>query len=460
MNMRIGRRSKGKRLAKLFLFFLFFLLIGGGGYSYFVFFEDEQPEIKLINPPKYVGDLTEISFTITDTNSGIRSVQTTIEQKEKEKLLYNKEFDRMSLTGQMGPKKHQRTVTFDSKRSKFTEGQATIRITVHDYSLRGFFKGNTAILEHTVTIDTKPPKIHLLHNEHYIKPGGTGIVIYRLTGDATKHGVYIDKDFHRGSPTGDGRNDVFIAYFALPFNAKKIKNPSIFASDAAGNETKVPFAPIFQKSLQKSDRINVGDGFLSSKIPEFEQYYPEMSGNQLEKYIFTNNEVRTRNNKKIFELCQNSQEKRLWEGAFTRMAGASKAGFADHRTYYYKNKPIDKQVHLGMDIASTKRAAVKAANRGKVIFADYLGIYGHTVILDHGQGVFSLYSHLSQIQVATDDLLEQGVTLGLTGTSGMAGGDHLHFSMLINGIFVTPKEWWDQNWIEVTITSPLVDSKF
>ncbi len=458
--MRIRKRSRGKRLARLFVLFLFLLVIGVGGYGYLTFFEDEIPKITLINPPKYIGDLTEISFSVTDQKSGLRNIEAIITQNEREKVLFNKNFDRLGFTGQMGPRNKQLTISFDSKRAKFTDGPATIHITAHDYSLRGFLNGNAALLEHTVTIDTKPPKINLLHSEQYIRPGGTGIVIYRLTGDASNHGVFIGKDFHRGYPTGDGRNDVFISYFGLPYDAPKIPNPRIFAQDAAGNETKVPFSPVFKKAVQKFDRINVGDNFLGAKIPEFEQHYPEMTGSMKDKYIFTNNEVRQRNNRQIFELCQNSQPKRLWEGAFARMAGSSKAGYADHRTYYYKGTPIDKQVHLGMDIASTRRAAVKAANRGQVIFADYLGIYGNTVMLDHGQGVISLYSHLSQIQVATDDLMEQGATLGLTGTSGMAGGDHLHFSMLINGVFVTPKEWWDQNWIEVTIEEPLLDSKF
>ena len=180
----------------------------------------------------------------------------------------------------------------------------------------------------------------------------------------------------------------------------------------------------------------------------------------VEKYIYTNREVRKANNQKIFELCQNPLSERLWQDRFIRMPGASKAGFADHRTYFYKGKEIDRQVHLGMDIASTQRAEVKAANKGKVIYADYLGIYGNMVLLDHGQGVFSLYSHLSSIQVAVGDEINTDVVLGLTGTSGMAGGDHLHFSMLINGIFVTPKEWWDQQWINVTIEDPIADSRF
>jgi murein DD-endopeptidase MepM/ murein hydrolase activator NlpD len=136
-----------------------------------------------------------------------------------------------------------------------------------------------------------------------------------------------------------------------------------------------------------------------------------------------------------------------------------KASFADHRTYFYKGNEIDKQVHLGIDLASTRRAPVKAANRGKVVFADYLGIYGNTVILDHGQGLYSLYSHLSEIKVEQDGTIEKGIVLGLSGTSGMAGGDHLHFSILVNGIFVNPVEWWDQQWISLNIDEILFSRK-
>ena len=124
-----------------------------------------------------------------------------------------------------------------------------------------------------------------------------------------------------------------------------------------------------------------------------------------------------------------------------------------------RNAEIDQQVHLGIDLASTRQADIKAANRGNVVFADYLGIYGNTIILDHGQGIFSLYSHLSQISVAVGELIDKGVVIGLSGNSGMAGGDHLHFSILVNGIFVTPLEWWDQQWLQLNIEDVLYGRK-
>jgi murein DD-endopeptidase MepM/ murein hydrolase activator NlpD len=110
-----------------------------------------------------------------------------------------------------------------------------------------------------------------------------------------------------------------------------------------------------------------------------------------------------------------------------------------------------------MDIASTARVAIKAANSGRIIHTDYLGIYGNTVIIDHGQGVSSLYSHLSRIDTTLGKMVEKEEVIGHSGATGMAGGDHLHFSILVHGIFVTPVEWWDQHWIDFNINNVIND---
>jgi murein DD-endopeptidase MepM/ murein hydrolase activator NlpD len=70
------------------------------------------------------------------------------------------------------------------------------------------------------------------------------------------------------------------------------------------------------------------------------------------------------------------------------------------------------------------------------------------VIIDHGMGVQSLYAHLSSIDVKVDQTVEKEQQIGRSGMTGMAGGDHLHFTMLVNGRMVNPVEWWDGHWIE------------
>jgi murein DD-endopeptidase MepM/ murein hydrolase activator NlpD len=115
-------------------------------------------------------------------------------------------------------------------------------------------------------------------------------------------------------------------------------------------------------------------------------------------------------------------------GAFGRLPNsAQQAGFADHRLYRYNGEIIDEATHLGIDLASVQQAPVPAANAGRILKVDYIGIYGNTVIIDHGFGLFSLYSHLSKTLVDPGDMVAKGDIIGHTGTSGWAGGDHLHF---------------------------------
>jgi len=134
---------------------------------------------------------------------------------------------------------------------------------------------------------------------------------------------------------------------------------------------------------------------------------------------------------------------------------AVEAAFADNRTYVYNGKEVDRQTHLGFDLARVVNSPVVAANRGKVLHAGPLGIYGNCIILDHGMGVQSLYGHLSSIAVKVGDTVEKEQEMGKSGMTGMAGGDHLHFTMLVNGQMVNPVEWWDAHWIQDRIIRKL-----
>ncbi len=453
-------RHSTSRSKSTFLLFFLLLLIGSGAAAFFLFFEGEKPKLTLDSPQTYLGAQSMVEISSADGKSGLRHLRVRISQGEIAEELYFEEFTRNGFTGMVGQPQKTVKIPFNPADSGFQDGPAQIVLEAYDYSLRGLLKGNNTTVTRELSIDTTPPKVSILHSEQYINPGGSGIAIYRLTDPDITSGVQINDRFHPGFLVGDGRDDTFICYFALPYTANQLDTSFVVAVDPAGNKTQLPFTVIFKKKNFRQDKINVSDGFLDKKIPEFMQYYPEMSGTMVDKYLFTNNEVRIQNNNKISDLCGSPHKQRLWESKFHRMPGSSRAGFADHRTYFYGSKPIDRQVHLGIDLASTRNAEVKAAEKGIVIYADYLGIYGNMVMIDHGQGIFSLYSHLSQIDVAPNDQVDKLTVIGLTGTTGMAGGDHLHFSMLVNGVFVTPIEWWDQHWIDVTIEDPLTESRF
>ena len=110
---------------------------------------------------------------------------------------------------------------------------------------------------------------------------------------------------------------------------------------------------------------------------------------------------------------------------------------------------------MGVDLASVARSPIPVANTGIVIFTEFLGIYGKTVIVDHGFGLFSMYAHLSNIGVKVGDRLSKGDILGRTGFTGLAGGDHLHFSTIVCGVFVNPVEWLDPKFLREHIEAKL-----
>ncbi|NIT12798.1 MAG: peptidoglycan DD-metalloendopeptidase family protein, partial [Candidatus Dadabacteria bacterium] len=122
-------------------------------------------------------------------------------------------------------------------------------------------------------------------------------------------------------------------------------------------------------------------------------------------------------------------------------------------------EPVDKQYHLGYDLAVTKRYPIEAANSGVVTFAGDMGIYGKTVIIDHGMGLSSLYGHMSTIGVKAGDSIKRKQIIGKTGTSGLAAGDHLHYGVYIQGHAVRPVEWWDPKWIRDNVEIKLLDAE-
>ena len=228
---------------------------------------------------------------------------------------------------------------------------------------------------------------------------------------------------------------------------------SVFARDALGNEGAATFDYRVLPKQFRNSRIQVSDGFLSRVVPailqnETERDAPD-SSDLLTAYLWINRDLRQINNEMIAALADQTAPEILWRGPFEQlMNSAVQGGFADQRTYLYHGRPVDAQVHLGFDLASTARATVQPANRGRVLHAGWLGIYGNCVIVDHGMGLQSLYAHLSTISVQVGDLVETDTALGRSGATGLAGGDHLHFTMLLGGNAVTPIDWWSKKWVE------------
>lgn len=304
-----------------------------------------------------------------------------------------------------------------------------------------------------------PPRISIVSTHHYVNLGGSEMIVYRVTPPDVDSGVRVGDLAYPGYPAsgaGIPGADLKVAFFAL-LHDQDVNTPiEAFARDAAGNEARAAFDfRVFPKVFKQS-RIEIEDRFLDRIVPAILATSPGLQANAADKvaaFLKINGELRRLNADRIAGLAAKTSPGMQWSGAFQPLVNAAvESSFADHRTYVYQGKEIDRQIHLGFDLARTVNVPVLASNAGTVVYAADLGIYGNCVILDHGMGVQSLYAHLSGFDVKAGDRVQKDQPLGRSGMTGLAGGDHLHFSMLVNGHPVNAVEWWDAHWIEDRIT--------
>jgi murein DD-endopeptidase MepM/ murein hydrolase activator NlpD len=331
-------------------------------------------------------------------------------------------------------------------------GKATIRATA-ERAGNWLRTPTPAAAQIELPVRLAPPALAIASTLHYVAQGGCEAVVYRVGEGAVRHGVEAGPWWFPGFPLpgNSGEPGLQLSFFAVPYDLADASAVRLAAEDDVGNRAVLAVVDRFTPRPVKTDTITVADPFLARVVPEILAHSPEIAdrGSLLESYLAINRELRKRNNQTLRELAAKSAPRLLWGEPFLPMRNAAvTAAFADRRTYVYNGKPIDQQDHLGFDLASVERDAVLASNRGTVVLARYLGIYGNAVVIDHGLGLQSLYGHLSSIAVAEGQQVERGQELGRSGQTGLAGGDHLHFTLLLQGLPVTPVEWWDPHWVQ------------
>lgn len=342
------------------------------------------------------------------------------------------------------------------------DGTADLQVIAQDCSLR---KRKTTLTKN-VNLDFTPPNIQITSSQHYVNQGGSELATYKTSPDTVWSGAKIGPYYFSGfknpgsDPTSGDHFVLFVYSYELPPNTKI----EILAMDKAGNQSTALLAPakFFPKEFRQRE-LNIDDNFIQTKVADIISNTPNMksTGDNLKNFILVNRELRQKNAKDLIDLGKKSEEKFFWKDAFKPLGNAAVEGsFADYRTYVYQGAKVDQQVHLGFDLATVEKNPVTAAGAGKILYAGYLGIYGNTVVVDHGYGLTTLYGHLSSIDVKLGDEVSRGQKLGNTGTTGLAGGDHLHFSMMVQGVQTNPIEFWDQHWIQDHIYLRIDKSQF
>lgn len=417
--------------------------------------EGEKPSIS-VEMTDFVGASEKISVSVSDIKSGIRNIKAGLLLEGKEIKLLDKDFSSGSILG-FGIERIRKThenIQITPKKLKISDGKAVLRVAADDLSWRNWFSGNRTYIEKPVEIDTASPDIEILSKKHNVTQGGSGVVLYKISEPCVKTGVLVGDNFFPGYPGMSDDKNLMTAFFALRHDQGQETTLFINAKDRAGNEKMMRFPHYIKRKRFKNDVINIPDRFLDGKLPEFQDRLPNGLPDQVAKFLHINREIRLKNLKKFEEIGGKTAKELLWDGAFVRLPKAArKASFADKRDYRYKGKKIDTQYHMGIDLASTANAPVPASNSGNVVFIGNIGIFGKTVVIDHGFGLMSTYSHLSGYNVNEGQAVSKGQTVGRTGMTGLAGGDHLHFGIMIFNTFVDPVEWWDGGWIKNNIMS-------
>lgn len=337
----------------------------------------------------------------------------------------------------------------------FQDGPVTVVVKVRDRSFTHFGRGNRLAVSKAYVLDNKPPQVAVLSTAHNVSRGGVGLVVYSSTKELSKSGVVFADRFFPGYRQ---KNGSYACLFPFPYNLPQEQFvPKVLGVDQAGNERRVGIYFHLIPKRFRSDRIELTDAFLDKVAAEFKDKFPKALS-PLEIFVKANSEERLRNLKTLHDMGLKTAAEPLWKDIFLRFPNSAPRGsFAQERVYVYRGKEVDRQTHLGVDLASLPHSPVPAANAGQVVYADDLGIYGECVIIDHGMGLQSLYGHLSQIGVKVGDKVEKRTVIGRTGDTGLAGGDHLHFGMLVSGEQVNPIEWWDGKWIADNIYLKLND---
>ena len=442
--------SDRSRKAPVVVVLLLIVIAGLAGAAWYfrARMESDPPQITLSPDTDMVG-LAPLEILVTDKGTGLKSVTATLSQGGTEQTLAAEQFAQ--------PVGERKIAVALAKLAGLKEGAAVLRVTARDASIWNSFKGNETVLEKNLTIDITPPTLELIADDRYVNFGGVGVIVYKASADTATSGVKMGEYFFPGFPGQiKDRPDHFLALFAHPYNVPPESRPTLIAIDRAGNLREVRIAYELKNVKYKKSTIALSDNFLQNKVAPLLTDAAARQGTPQDVFVAVNKKLRKVNEDKITQVTKKSTPRMLWKDAFSQLSNSKvEANFADQRTYTYNGQPVDSAYHLGYDLSVTKNYPVEASNNGIVAFTGDLGIYGNAVILDHGLGLFTLYGHMSSIDVKVGDAVTRHHALGKTGETGLAAGDHLHFGVYLDGLPVLPVEWWDPKWIADNITPKL-----
>lgn len=449
MRNRSDKRGGAKIVGGLFLVVLVALLAGAGYIYTAPEFEREAPTVHS-EQNVFWNRKDPLKVQLSD-NEGLKSFQLILSDGQNSLIVGEGTFE--------GKAKEQ-TLLVNYPQSKTLDTKATrlkLKVVATDSSFWNFAQGNKSEKVIDITVDFKRPNVNVVANSYSITQGGSALVVFQAE-DENLDTLYVEAGETKFKAQPYKKEGYYAALIAWPFNNEDFQ-AKVVAIDAAKNQRTADIPFYIKNQAYRVSWIQAKDEFIDGKITDLTSSDPEYAQieDRLEKLKAINETMRLKNEDLIHSLSKNVSSEMLksWkvEKFYPLRNGQKVASYGDERHYYYETKEneVSHSYHVGIDLASTKMATIKASNGGKVVYAGDNGIYGNMPMIDHGLGLYSLYGHCSQLLVNEGDEVKAGDDIAKTGVSGLALGDHLHFGLVVQGIEVRPVEWLDQSWIRKNI---------
>ena len=449
-------------MKKIWALIVILLIAGAAGFVYFSpMFERIPPKIKIITNG-FTNLQKPIEIIITD-NRGIRSYEVIAKAKNFDEIIAK------SSTNDLGKR-----IVLHIKLPHDLASVKKVKLTViaTDTSDWHFFKGNTTKKSVTLIVDTIPPNVVVIDNSYAIGRGGSAAVVVEVNDKYLKNAYVLVNKKYKFKLIPFVKKGYYAALIAWPYKANTF-DANVVATDYAGNKS-ITHIPLYWRTggiyQFHPKKLTISKDFIENVSKSvLLQMGMKVPSNPVQIFQMENNTLREIDNKdmskitrKVYELSENKIVKNFNIRMFNPMPGSVKQEiFMDLNHYYYNGKEISTAVNLGVDLAKTVYAKVYASNPGIVVAEKYEGIYGNTLFIYHGLGLYSSYSYLSKYLVKPGQSVHRGEAIARAGATGAISGfpDQLHFSMYIQGVFVNPLEWMDPYWVKVNIINILNNAK-
>ncbi|NOK30366.1 M23 family metallopeptidase [Helicobacter pylori E48] len=318
-------------------------------------------------------------------------------------------------------------------------------IQANDWSYANFFNGNKASFKQEVCVDTIKPSITILSRSPSIAYGGSAIVVFEaLDKNLSQAFVRVKKkDFEAFRLLEFKQRNVFIALVPWSYKNKDFK-AFIVAKDKAYNSNTTPL--LFKRKTHRLREKDIDLSALKDKMAK-----QEKSQNYTEQILlerFSN--ARPKDLEKIHKIAleqgdfykdfSHFQALKPLNGSF-KMA----SNFLENRRILKDNQVLFQFLHLGVDLIPGKDLSLAFDSSVKRVFKGEFDFYGNSLIHCYGLGLCVFLAHLKD---------DESV-----GSSGLKLGNGLHLGMLLQGVFVRPNEWLNEQWIKTNIIAPIEQAK-